>query len=444
MRILIVDDEQVALTSVRRVLKRRGLSDVDICDRGKEAVTRIKDRDYDIVLLDLLMPGMDGLQVLECVKPFKASTEFIILTALDDISLAVKAIHLGAYDYLVKPVDNERLILTMERAYERKALAAGLAGAGGGCDRTGVPEAFCEIITQNPRMRELLGYAGIMARGGNPVLITGETGTGKELVARGIHRAGPAPGGPFVAVNIASIPEALFESQLFGHVKGAFTGAERDHAGYFEQAHGGTLFLDEIGELPLNLQVKMLRVLDEKLVVPLGGAKPVRVDVRVVSATNRDLDEACRQGRFRLDLLYRLRSAHVHLPPLREREGDIPLLASRFLAAACSRHGRSVRGFGPEALDLLLRMTFPGNIRELAQVVENAVLLADSPLVMPRHLGACSPSAPAFARSLCTLKENDEIHVAFVLEHVGGDRKQAARILGITVRQLQRKLRKSQ
>ncbi len=440
MKILAVDDEQVALTSIRRLLKRRGLQGVEICDSGKEAIRRIRQRDYDIVLLDLLMPSVDGLQVLEAAKSFRPSTEVIVVTAVDDVATAVRAVRLGAYDYLVKPVDNERLYLSIERAHERRALMAGLAGRAGGEGAKRVPAAFSGIITRNPRMIEVLRYAEVMAGSGNPVLITGETGTGKELAARGVHRAGPNPDGPFLAVNIASIPESLFESQLFGHVKGAFTGAQRDYAGYFEQASGGTLFLDEVGELPLNLQVKMLRVLEEKCVVRLGDTKPLNVDVRIVSATNRDLDRCCREGKFRLDLLYRLKCAHVHLPPLRERTGDIPLLASHFQAQACKRYNKKEKGFSPESMRALIGRPFPGNIRELAQLVDRSVLLSDSSLIPPEQPGESGPVSHPLARSLCTLKENDEMHVAFVLEHTGGDRKQAAAILGITVRQLQRKL----
>lgn len=438
MKVLAVDDERVALASIRRLLRRRGMNEVDICESGEEAIGLIRRQDYDIVLLDLLMPAVDGMQVLEAAKPFSPSTEFIVVTAVDDVSAAVKAVRLGAYDYLVKPVDNERLCLSIERAYERKALIAGLAGSGEGSAQ--VPKAFSEIVTQNPRMKEVLRYSEIIARSGNPVLITGETGTGKELVARGIHRAGPTPDGPFLAVNVASIPESLFESQLFGHVKGAFTGAERAYAGYFEQASAGTLFLDEIGELPLNLQVKMLRVLEEKYVVPLGDTKPINVNARIVSATNKDLDQSCREGRFRLDLMYRLKSAHIHMPPLREREGDIPLIASHFLCEACKRYGKKAKTFSPEAMQVLTARALPGNVRELAQLVDNAVLFSDSPVITPRHLGENCPAAPPSARSLCTLKKNDEMHVLFVLEHTGGDRKQAAKILGITLRQLQRKL----
>ena len=440
MRILIVDDEAVALSSVRRLLKRKGFADVDICDNGKEAISLIRSSDYDVALIDFLMPGIDGLQVIESAKPYAPATEFIMLTAVEDASVAFKALHLGAYDYLVKPVDNDRLLLSIERAYERKGLLACI-GQGKTVDSGGVPAAFSDLITQYPPMKGLLSYAEIMARSGTPILITGESGTGKELIARGIHRSGLNPKGPFVAVNMPSIPETLFESQFFGHTRGAFTGAEKATAGYFEQAHGGTLFLDEIGELPMHLQAKLRRVLEEKTIVRIGDSRGMSISVRIVSATNQNPDKACLEGKFRLDLLYRLKSAHVHLPPLRERGKDIQLLASHFLRQACIRHDKRILGFSSEALNLLSLEPFPGNVRELSQWVEQAVLLSTSDLIQPQSLNPKSANQPAgFVRTLCSLKENDEIHTAFVLAHTGGNRRQAAHILGVSVRQIQRKL----
>lgn len=440
MKILIVDDEDVALTSVRRLLKRQGLSDIEICNNGGDAIDLIKKQEYDIVLLDLLMPGTDGVQVLESTKPFRPHTEFIILTAVEDTATAFKTLRLGAYDYLVKPVENERLLLSIERAYERKGLAAGLAGTGSGVTEKKAMDAFSDIVTQSPRMKELLAYAAIMARSGNSILITGESGTGKELLAQDIHRINSFKNGPFVAVNVSSIPETLFESQFFGHIKGAFTGAERDHAGFFEQSNGGTLFLDEIGELPLDRQVKLLRVLEEKTVIRLGDTRPIPSDVRIISATNDDLDKACQEGRFRLDLLYRLKAVHIHLPPLRERDGDIPLLSDYYLKKACLRHKKYISGFSPESMELLLQQKYPGNIRELAQLIENAVLLADEDKILPENLGREVIQTPLSARTLCTLKDNAFAHVAYVLRHTHGDRKRASEILGVSIRQVQRKI----
>lgn len=439
MRILIVDDEEVALNSIKRLLKWRGIRNVDICSSGKEAITKIRQTDYDIVLLDLLMPEIDGLQVLESAKPYRPHTEFIILTAIDDIPTTVKAVRLGAYDYLVKPVDNDLLFLAIKRAYERRGLLIGLSVTAGR-DKSKIPAAFAEIITQDPRMCSLLSYAQVMAAGGNPIMITGESGTGKELIAKGIHQAGPTPQGPFVAVNVSAIPASMFESQFFGHTKGAFTGADAPHNGHFEQADGGTLFLDEIGELPVGLQTKLLRVLEEKSFYPLGSSKPVWVDVRVISASNRDIEQACQEGNFRLDLLYRLKSVHVHLPPLRERTGDIPVLALHFLKKFCQNHQKDITGFSPEAMTLLSSRNYPGNVRELAQIIENAVVLAEANIILPVHLGMTSTNQSPLSRQLCTLKENDEAHLIYVLKNVNGDRSRAAQILGITVRQLQRKI----
>ncbi|MBN1382273.1 MAG: sigma-54-dependent Fis family transcriptional regulator [Deltaproteobacteria bacterium] len=440
MKILIVDDEPVALNSVKRLLRWRGIKNVEICDNGKDAIKKIRAAEYDIVLLDMLMPEIDGMQVLEAVKPYRPHTEFVILTAVDDIPTTVKAIRLGAYDYLVKPVENDLLFLAINRAYEHRALLLGMTVAEN-IEKKAVPAAFSDIITQCPRMISLLSYARIMAGSGNPIMITGESGTGKELVARGIHRLGQTPQGPFIAVNVSAIPATMFESQFFGHAKGAFTGADMPYQGFFEQADGGTLFLDEIGELPYGLQSKLLRVLEEKSFYPLGASKPVWVDVRVISASNRDINRACQEETFRLDLLYRLKSAHIHLPPLRERIGDIPLLAVHFLKSACDHYHKTIQGFSADAMDVLNAGEYPGNVRELAQIIENAVLLTDGDVIQGSHLGVMqSPVQSIATRRLSTLKENDEEHLVFVLRHAKGDKKQAAQILGITVRQLQRKI----
>jgi DNA-binding NtrC family response regulator len=438
MKLLVVDDEPVALASVKRLLKRRGMAWVDTCGNGKVAVEQVKKNEYDIVLLDLLMPEMDGLQVLEAVRPFCPRTEFIMLTAVDDVTTAVRAIHLGAYDYLVKPVENERLVLTIERAFERKGLIAGISGWKRGAAQ--IPEAFSDIITQNQEMLNLLSYAEIMAKSDIPILITGETGTGKELMARGIHTASPASEGPFVPVNVASIPETLFENQFFGHVKGAFTGAERDQTGFFERANGGTLFLDEVGELPFNLQVKLLRALEDRTITRVGGTQPIHFNVRIVSATNRNLEEACRSGQFRQDLFYRINSVTVRLPPLRERGGDIQLLADHFLGEACRHNDRHIKDFSSDAIEILNQKSYPGNVRELKQIVERAVLIADVDYIASHHLGERPAQTSLSSRTLCSLQEDSQRHVAFVLSKTRGDKIRAAEILGVSIRQVQRKI----
>lgn len=440
MKILVVDDEQTVLSSVRRLLRRRGYMDVSVCDQSRLAIEKIGREKFDIVLLDLIMPDLDGLSVLKSTKADNPGTEFIIITGVDDVTSAVKAVRLGAYDYLVKPVDNQRLILSIDRAYERKGLLSGLAGSASSNGRGAIPEAFSEIITHSPRMKELLNYAAIMARSHIPILITGESGTGKELLARGIHRASRVRKGPFVAVNVAAVPATLFESQFFGHLKGAYTGAESDWAGFFQQAHGGSLFLDEIGDLPMNLQAKLLRVLETKSVMPIGAKQPVAVDVRIISATNQDLSKACRENRFRSDLIFRLKGAQVHLPPLRERKEDIPYLAGHFLVRAAKAYDKRVTTFSNEAMAMLMANDYPGNIRELSQMVETATLVAESATILPHHLGAPQQLQPSFERTLCSMKENADIHLAYVLAHTKGDRKQAATILGVTPRQVYRKI----
>ena len=438
MKILIVDDEHLTLKTIQRLLRRRGLRNCDLCDNGAEAISMLKKKQYDVVILDIIMPEVDGLRVLEVAAPMNPQTEFIVLTALDEVTHAVRAIKLGAYDYLVKPLDNERLLLTIERAYERKGMKAGL-GATLGRDLD-VPECFHDVVTRSTRMKELLVYAQVMAHSGNPILISGESGTGKELVVRGIHRASLYSKGPFVPVNMAAIPESLFESHFFGHVKGTFTGAEKDHVGYFEQAHGGTLFLDEVGELPLNLQPKLLRVLEDKTFTRLGDTKPTQVDIRIVSSTNRDLEKACREHAFRIDLLFRLKSAHIALPPLRDRTGDILLLANHFLSQVSREMGRESKGFSPEAMRILNSKQYPGNVRELFHLVTNAAIMARGEVIQPFHLSAEDTALKSFSRTLCSLRENEDAHVIYVLNQTGGNRKETARILGVSVRQIQRKV----
>ncbi|MFH1057963.1 MAG: sigma-54 dependent transcriptional regulator [Pseudomonadota bacterium] len=441
MKILVVDDEPVALASIKRVLARYGLRDCELCGGGARALELLNsDRHYDVVLLDLLMPDVDGLRVLEEATPRNPCTEFIVLTALDEARHAVRAIRLGAYDYLVKPVDNDRLALSVERAFERRGLRAGLGICRNSADRRESDEYFADMVVGSARMRELLVYAQTMARSPNPVLITGESGTGKELVAQGIHRASKYAAGPFVAVNVSSIPASLFESQFFGHQAGAFTGAEKDYVGYFESAAGGTLFLDEVGELPLDLQPKLLRVLQEKTFCRLGANKPIQVDLRIVSATNKDLDRACQMGAFRLDLLYRLKATQINLPPLRERREDIPLLVEHFLALAAQELGQPRPRVSPEALDLLRQYDYPGNVRELANLVGNAVLLARGGVVLPEHLPLEPRPQPRGGQMMCTLRDSVNAHFAYVLAQTGGDRKAAARVLGVSLRQVQRKL----
>ncbi|MCB0731025.1 MAG: sigma-54-dependent Fis family transcriptional regulator [Ignavibacteriae bacterium] len=440
MKILIVDDELEALNSHKRILKREGFENIDLCDSGIEAPEKIKKNNYDIVLLDLIMPEISGLEILENTKPTKSDTEFILITAVDDIQTAVKAVKMGAYDYLIKPVEPERLILAINRAYERKGLLTSLYQSGMNENDDEINPVFKPIVSKSSKVINLFRYTEVMANSGNPIMITGESGTGKELFAKAIHKLW-TPNGPFIPVNVASVPESLFESQFFGYNKGAFTGANQTHSGYFRQANNGTLFLDEIGELPLSQQPKLLRVLEEKLVYPIGDNKALPINVKIVSATNIDINIACKEGKFRLDLLYRLKSAHINLPSLNERIEDIPLLTHHFLNLFKVKYNKPDMKISPEAIEVLKMKHYLGNIREFSQIIENAVILSDRNIILPTNLGSDIISEISVKDfNLKTLKENSEDHVIKVLAHTNGDKKSAAKILGLSLRQVQRKI----
>jgi len=439
MKILIVDDEQEALVALKRLFNRRGLTIVDTASNGTEAIEKLKTGNYDIVLLDLLMPDYHGLEVLEQAKPYSPETEFIILTAVDDVAQAVKAVKMGAYDYLIKPAEPERIFLSVDRAFERKGLIYGLNSNKKNNFEKLLP-AFESIKTNSQKMKEILNYTAIMAKSGNPILITGESGTGKELLAKAIHKISMPENSPFVAVNVASIPENLFESQFFGHKKGAFTGALNDFKGYFEQANGGTLFLDEIGDLPLNQQSKFLRVLEDKIITPIGDSKQITVSIRIISATNSDIFEMCKTGKFRLDLLYRLKSVNVNLPPLRERDEDIVFLSDYFLKKNMQKYSKNNLRFSADALDYLRTQKFEGNIRELSQIIENAVLLCSGTVISISNLKGEIAINKTEKPKYLTIKENSLRYIEHILEQTNWEKAEAAKILGISLRQLQRKI----
>ena len=439
MKILIVDDETELLTSLKRTLKYKGANRVTTCHRASEALSLIQQDHFDVVLLDILMPELNGLEILESAKPKQPYTEFIMITGVDHIETAVRAVRMGACDYLVKPLDPDRLMLSMERACERRALAMGFSEMSSSETCLEPPKAFSKILTGCSRMRSLIRYVDVMARSGKPILITGESGSGKELFAESIHLAGPYAKGPFVPVNVSSVPESLFESHFFGHAKGAFTGAETASAGYFEFANGGTLLLDEIGELPPALQAKLLRVLEERRVTRLGETRPRTVDLQIISSTNTDLERGCRAGNFRFDLYFRLASAKIHIPPLRDRPGDILLLGRYLLAEANEKYGRSVSGLSRRAVTFLSSGKFPGNVRELKQMMENAVLTAGTGVLEIHHFDPAGFPDSSLPITL-TLKQNEEAHILNVLGRCGGDRKRTAETLGISLRHLYRKL----
>lgn len=435
MKILIVDDEQEVLLSLKRLFHRNSFEEVEIQSSSTSATEQILSNNYDVVLLDMLMPEMDGYEILEKTKPFKPDTEFIMLTAVDDIQSAVKAIRLGAYDYLVKPAEPERIIHTVERAFERKILLNRVHFN----KQNDINPVFAEIITSSEKMYEIFNYTEQVTKSTNPILITGESGTGKELIARAIHKLSYTQEAPFITVNVTSVPESLFESHFFGYKKGSFTGAVQDHPGYFVQADKGTLFLDEIGELPLHLQSKLLRVLEDKYVIPVGDTRQINFNCRIVSATNVDLNELCKNNKFRLDLLFRLRFAEIHLPPLNDRGNDIEMLIEYFAKKFSIKYDKNVL-ISDADLQTLKRKKYPGNIRELSQIIENFVLTSASKIFDELNNSPVSASRTneVFLKSL---KENSREHISTILKYCGNDKNRAAKILGISLRQLQRKIK---
>ncbi len=371
-RVLLVDDDPDLLRLLAIRLKANGfsVSSVGNAEAAQASVATVRP---DVVVTDLRMPGADGMALFDELHRRHPSLPVIVLTAHGSIPEAVEAMQRGVFGYLTKPYDAPELIAQLVRAI----------GVGGRApDNDGNDHAWrTEIITRSQKMEDFLQQARLVATSEVSVFICGPSGSGKELLARAIHKASNRASGPFVAINCGAIPEPLLESELFGHVKGAFTGAHRDHEGLFQAARGGTLFLDEIGDMPLPLQVKLLRVLEERQVRPVGATRSVAIDVRIISATHRDLDLARAENRFRDDLYYRLNVISLALPPLSERREDIPLLANHFLQRLAKRYRRSVNSFAPDAMDLLVAAPWPGNVRQLLNVVEQAVALSTTAIV---------------------------------------------------------------
>jgi two-component system response regulator GlrR len=370
-RVLLVDDDADLLRLVSIRLQSAGF-DVTTADSAERALAMVSASAPQVVVTDLRMSGMDGMALFEQIHRQNPMLPVIILTAHGSIPEAVAATQRGVFGYLTKPFDGRELVAQVTRAAQVSAPAANDAS---------VEDWRSGIVTRNAGFEATLTRAKLVAAGDASVLIRGESGTGKELLAQAIHRASPRRDAPFLAINCAAIPEALLESELFGHLKGAFTGAGRDHEGLLQAAHGGTVFLDEIGDMPLPLQVKLLRVLQDRTVRPVGSTQSLPVDVRIVSATHRDLEAAIRDGHFRDDLYYRLNVVTLNLPALRERREDVPLLAAHFLAELARRYGKTVNAFSADALQLLVRYDWPGNVRELVNVVEQVVALTTSPVI---------------------------------------------------------------
>jgi len=415
-------------------------------DDGAEAIEMVHEQPFDLILMDIRMIKVSGLEALVEIKAFNPSIPVIIMTAYSSVESAVQALKNGAYDYLTKPLDFDELRLTMERAMEHRQLREENRQLR---ETLGTHFDTQNIIGRSHAMMRLMETVAQVAPTEATVLIIGESGTGKEMIAGAIHFNSPRKDGPFVKINCAAITETLLESELFGHEKGAFTGAYRRKEGRFRQAHGGTLFLDEVSEMSLAMQVKLLRVLQDREITRVGGEEVIKVDVRIIAATNKDLIKEIGSGRFRDDLYYRLNVVTIAMPPLHERREDIPLLAQHFLEQFSETNRKQIKGFTPQAMDRLLRHAWPGNVRELMNAVERAVVLAraeyldedEFPLI-PRETGPEGEVSLEGAASIeMPLDEMEKATILRMLEHTNGNKSEAARRLGITRKTLHKKLK---
>jgi two-component system, NtrC family, response regulator AtoC len=447
MKILIIDDEPSLRQTVSMILAEEGY-EVHVASNGKEGLDRALQMQPDMVLTDVRMPGMSGLEFLERYRSEGGEALVIVMTAYGSTDLAIEAMKKGAYDYVPKPFSADQLVLTIRKAQEREALRREVSRLR---EEVTVERRFSNIIARSPAMKSAIETATKVARYPSPVLVTGESGTGKELIARLIHEQSDRADAAFVAVNCGAIPENLLESELFGYVRGAFTGAERDKLGLFEAASGGTLFLDEIGEMPAPLQVKLLRVLQEGEVRRLGENRNRSVDVRIVSATNRNLEDEIRNAVFRRDLFFRIAVVPIHLPPLRQRKEEIPLLAKHFLDRYNRSLGLQIEGIEPDAMKALLAYSFTGNVRELENIIERALVLAEGQRISLRDLphNVQSPVRPLEDVDLGDDELSVKKHGAVLerrliqkaLERTGGNRTRAAELLELSSRALLYKIR---
>jgi DNA-binding NtrC family response regulator len=441
--VLVVDDDDGLRESFRLILEDE-YEVLDAAD-GPEALGIVRSAQVDLVLLDIRLPHMDGIQVLERIKALDEQIEVILVTAVKTVRTAVAAMKLGAFDYLTKPFEEDELFAVIRRALDRRSLEREVVFLRSELARR---EDADEIVGEHAETQRLRHLITQTARTTTTVLITGESGTGKELIARAIHRQGPRRETPFVAVNPAAISETLMESELFGHERGAFTGARQKKLGRFEMAHGGTLFLDEIGTLKPELQAKLLRVIQEREIERVGGTHTIKIDVRIVAATNVDLKQAVAQGAFREDLYYRLNVVPIHVPPLRERREDVPLLVRHFVERYSRQFRKPVREVSPEALAVMRDYPWPGNVRELQNVIERLVGLVEAPvidvgdlpldLLFPDHRARLKQTETLPLRE--ATEEFERQIVLRVLERVGWNQSEAARILGVHRNSLKMKL----
>jgi two-component system, NtrC family, response regulator PilR len=472
--ILVVDDEASIQEFLEILLKREGY-EVETAGSAKDALVRIGRKPFDLVVTDIAMPEMSGIELLAKVKQISFETAVIVVTAHGSTETAVEAMKLGASDYLTKPFQIEEMKIAVTSALKAKALERENRQL-----RSELGKTFSldGIIGNSPAMQPVFDMIKRISETKTNIMILGESGTGKELVAHAIHRNGAAPSAPFVVINCAAVPESLFESELFGHKRGAFTGAVADKSGIFSQANGGTLFLDEVGDIPLSVQVKLLRAIQQKTFRPVGGTEDVEVDVRIICATNKNLEEMAARGQFREDLFYRLNVIQIRMPALRERKEDIPALAEHFLRKFSVTMGKPIKAVSKEAMRMLLQYDFPGNVRELENLVERAVALETQPVILPESLpqkllmgagtgagilkAASVPAAPASTAGAAAnapavaagssengpfdlekgVEEFERAHIIRALEKTHGVKKKAAALLGISFRSLRYRIEK--
>jgi two-component system, NtrC family, response regulator HydG len=442
--ILVVDDDLAHRTMLRTLISGWGYS-VTEADDGESAIAAVLERPFDLILMDVRMIKISGLAALSEIKAFNPAIPVLIMTAYASVETAVEALKKGAYDYLTKPLDFDELRLTIERAMEHTHLKEEnrllKESLGNRFDRR-------NLVGRSAAMTKLLDTVALVAPSEATVLIDGESGTGKEMIAGAIHFNSLRKNGPFVKINCAAITETLLESELFGHEKGSFTGADRRKEGKFRQADGGSIFLDEVSEMSLPMQVKLLRVLQEREITRVGGEEVIKVDVRVIAATNRDLVKDMEIGRFREDLYYRLNVVTLHVPSLRDRREDIPLLAQHFLKYFSQKNRKEIQGFTPQAMDRLLKYTWPGNVRELMNAVERGVVLSRSEYLTEDELPLILRDQQGNSQSLMEadlaetpLDAVEKSAILRTLESVEGNKSEAARRLGITRRTLHKKLK---
>ena len=443
-RILIVDDETAILNTLEILLRGEDF-EVATARSGAEALELFEDVEPDLVLSDIRMPGLSGIELLTAIRQHDADLPVILMTAQASLQSAIQAVNQGAFYYLQKPFGNDELVALCRRALETRALKRenrALKREIRRRERSRVQRP----VGRSRAFNEVLRLAETLAPPDSTVLITGESGTGKEILARYIHALSDRESGPFVSINCGALPENLLESELFGHVKGSFTGAVRDKEGLLVAARGGTFFLDEVGEMPPSLQVKLLRALQEREVIPVGATAPVPIDVRIIAATNRDLEHEMRRGAFRSDLYYRLNVITLHLPALRDRIDDIPLLAEHFLQRLGERNGGGARRLTGEALDALQRYDWPGNVRELENALERAAVLCKGEVIekdaLPERV-VSPPKTPLVSErppETPTLEVIEQAYILWVLRTEGGNKARAAEVLGIDPSTLYRKL----